>query len=54
MKEAFIKRRIAKRTNKAETRPEGQSQKVERVVGRIDGMKLVERAIKTEIETRTE
>ena len=37
MKETFIKRYIVERTNKAEIRPEDQSQKTE-VVGRVYGM----------------
>ena len=38
LKETFIKRHKVERTNKAEIRPEEQSQK-RRVVGRIDGIK---------------
>ena len=38
LKEIFIKRDIAERTNKAEKRPEEQSEKAERF-GRIHGMK---------------
>ena len=53
MRETSIKRHIAERTNKAEMRPEAQSEKVE-LSGEFMERNKVERAIKTETVTRTE
>ena len=50
LKETFIKRHKVERTNKAEIRPEEQSEKVESCQENLWN----ERAIKTEIDTRTE
>ena len=49
LREIFIKRYIVERTNKAETRPEEQSEKAESC-----RENLLERAIKTEIDTGRE
>ena len=57
LREAFIKRCIIERTNKAEIRPEEQSKKAARhreSHREIYGKKYSWRAIKTETDTRTE
>ena len=52
--ETFIKRHIVERTNKAGIRPEEQSEKTESCRREFTERNTVERAIKTEIVTRTE
>ena len=55
LKETFIKRYIVERTNKPEIRPEEQSQKTDGVLlGERMEWNTAERALKTEIDTRTE
>ena len=54
LKETLRKRRIVERTNKAEIRPEEQSEKTESHRENFMKLNTVERAIKTEIDTRTE
>ena len=54
LKETFIKRYKVERTNKAEIRPEEQSEKTRESSGEFMKWNTVERAIKTEIDTRTE
>ena len=39
LRETFIKRYVVKRTDKAELRPEEQSEKTDNIVGRIYGIK---------------
>ena len=53
LKETFIKRYIVEKTIKAEIRPEEQSEKAE-LSGEFMEWNTVERAIKTEMVTRTE
>ena len=47
-------RYITKKTNKAEIRPEEQGEKAESCRENLWNRNTVERAIKTEIDTRTE
>ena len=54
LKETFIKKYTAERTNKAEIRPEEQSEKGGELSGEFMERNAVERAIKTDIDTRTE
>ena len=54
LREAVIKRNIVERTNKAEIRPEEQSEKAESCRENLWEKNTVERAIKTDIVTRTE
>ena len=54
LKETFIKRYIVERTNKAEIRPEEQSEKTESCWQNLRNENTAERPIKTEIDTRTE
>ena len=51
--ETFVKRYIAERTNKTETRPEEQSEKTE-IVGRIYGMKYIRKGHKDRNRHRAE
>ena len=53
LREIFINRCIGERTIKAEIRPEEQSEKAE-LSGEFMEWNTVERAIKTEMVTRTE
>ena len=52
LKETFI-RGTVERNNKAEIRPEEQSQKTDELSGEFMDRNTTERAIKTEIDTRT-
>ena len=52
-KETFTKRYVVKRTNKAEIRPEEQSENRE-LSGEFMARNTIERAIKTEIDARIE
>ena len=54
LKETFIKRYTAERTNKAELRAEEQGEKAESCRENLWNRNTVERAIKTEIDMRTE
>ena len=53
LRETFTTRHTVERTNKAEIRPEDQSEKAE-LSGEFTERNTVERAIKTKIDTRTE
>ena len=53
LKETFMKRCIVQRTNKAEIRPEEQSEETKSCRENLWN-EIVERTIKTEIDTRTE
>ena len=55
MRETFTKRYRVERTNKAEIRPEEQSEKAESCRRNLwNDIIIVERAIKTETDTRTD
>ena len=54
LKETFIKRHTAETTIKADIRPEEQSEKTERCRKKFMEWNTVERAIKTDIDTRRE
>ena len=54
LKKTFIKSYRVERTNKAEIRPEEQSQKTRELSGEFIESNTVEWAIKTEIDARTE
>ena len=54
LRETFIKRYVAERTNKTEIRPEEQSEKVKSFRVNSWNEITVERAIKTKIDTRTD
>ena len=52
--ETFIKKYTVERTNKAEIRPEEQSEKSGELLGEFMEWNTVERVIKTETDTGTE
>ena len=54
LKEVFLKRYVVERTNKAQIRPEAQSEKTESCRENLRNEIPFKRAIKTEIDTRTE
>ena len=54
LKEIFTKRYIVEWTNNAEIRPEEQSEKAKELSGEFMERNIAQRAIKTEIDTRTE
>ena len=54
LKETFIKRYTIERTNKAEVRPEEQSEKAESCLREFMERNTVERAIKTQMDARKE
>ena len=54
LKETFIKKYIVERTNKAEIRPKELREKTESCRENLWNRNTVERAMKTEIDTRTE
>ena len=54
LKETFRKRYIAQRTNKAELRPQKQSEKTESCLENLWNENTVERATETEIDLRRE
>ena len=54
MRETFIKRYIVEKTSKAEIRLEEQREKTESCRENLRNENTVERAIKTETDTRTE
>ena len=53
LRETFLKRYIAERTNKAEIRLEEESEKAESCRENLWNEMQFERAIKTDIDTRT-
>ena len=54
LKETFIKKYLVERTHKAETRPEEKGEKTESCRENLWNEIQLKRAIKTEIDTRTE